>query len=182
MRGLSCLDDFFRKFMYYFSDMNNIRFFRRLSTQASAFSSDKGFTLIELVMVIAIIGILASLAVPRFQDLSGAAKASATRAGLGSLRSVLAIRYAASATAGATASYPTLLNASDFAGGDTPRNSLPTTATNGVSAVSITQTGTTTNGTNGFWFVSLSSAGAPAGADYGRAGAYSDGTVNTSTY
>ncbi len=174
MRGLSCL--------YYFSDMNKVRFFRRLSTQASAFSSDKGFTLIELVMVIAIIGILASLAVPRFQNLSGAAKASATRAGLGSLRSVLAIRYAASATAGATASYPTSLAASDFAGGDVPQNSLPSPVTNGVTAVSITQAGTLAFVGAGFWFVSLSSAGSPAGADYGRAGAYSDSIIDTSTY
>ena len=134
------------------------------------------------MIVIAIIGILAALALPKFVDLSGASKEAATKAGLGTLRSVLGTRYASSGTGGVTASYPTMLAASDFAAGDAPRNSLPSAATSGVSAVSVTQAGTTSNATNGFWYVSLSSAGTPAGADYGKAGAYSDGTINTSSY
>jgi len=35
---------------------------------------DKGFTLIELVMIIVLLGILAAVAIPRYQDISTNAK------------------------------------------------------------------------------------------------------------
>jgi len=179
MKGLGYLDDTLNRAVYYFSDMNNFRVFRRLSTQLSASlpESRAGFTLIELVMVIAIIGILASLALPKFQDLSGAAKVSATKAGLGSLRAVLATRYAASATGGATASFPASLTTADFAGAEAPKNAL--TGNSGVNALAVTVAGTVTHATLGFWYVSDNTN---AAGHAGKCGAYSDGTTNTSAY
>ena len=47
---------------------------------------DFGFTLIELIMVIVILGILAAVAVPKFFNLSGNAKQSAEQGVVGGVR------------------------------------------------------------------------------------------------
>ncbi|RKX26406.1 MAG: hypothetical protein DRP45_03600 [Candidatus Zixiibacteriota bacterium] len=69
----------------------------------------KGFTLIELVIIIVVLGILAAVAIPKYQDITGEAREAACRGTLGSLRSGITIFYANSAvTSGATATWPTL--------------------------------------------------------------------------
>ena len=57
--------------------------------------AQKGFTLIELVMVIVILGILAATAVPKFVDLSSDARVSAVEGFAGALGSASSINYAA---------------------------------------------------------------------------------------
>ncbi len=53
--------------------------------------SQRGFTLIELVMVIVILGVLAAVAVVRFVDLSGDARTSSIRALEGSVKTASAL-------------------------------------------------------------------------------------------
>ncbi|MBF0125317.1 MAG: prepilin-type N-terminal cleavage/methylation domain-containing protein [Magnetococcales bacterium] len=59
---------------------------------------DGGFTLIELVMVIVVLGILAAVAIPKMTSLVNEAEVSAIRGVAGSLLSAGSINYAACAT------------------------------------------------------------------------------------
>lgn len=58
-------------------------------------SQNAGFTLIELVVVIVILGVLAAVAAPRFIDLSGEAESAAVTAQASALTSASAINFAA---------------------------------------------------------------------------------------
>jgi prepilin-type N-terminal cleavage/methylation domain-containing protein len=53
----------------------------------------KGFTLIELMIVVAIIGILAAIAIPKFADLINKSKEGATKGSLSSIRSAIQVYY-----------------------------------------------------------------------------------------
>ncbi len=60
----------------------------------NTFNQQAGFTLIELIMVIVILGVLSAFALPRFADLGGDARASSIEAASGAVRSAANIAHA----------------------------------------------------------------------------------------
>jgi MSHA pilin protein MshA len=66
-----------------------------------------GFTLIEIVMVIVLLGVLAAIAIPKYVDLKKDAQNATADGIVASMSSGAAIGYAKSAVSG-TATYPTI--------------------------------------------------------------------------
>ena len=93
---------------------------------------ESGFTLIELVIVIVILGILAAVAIPKYEDMREQARVATVKGQLGSIRSSIAIQYARNALNG-SATFPTL-DGTIFADGRVPKepinnsNAVKTTA------------------------------------------------------
>ena len=73
--------------------------------------NQKGFTLIELLIVIVIIGILAAVAIPRFQGVSDKAKISAAKAEMTTVRSLIGMYQAENDTS----AYPAAADAATHA-------------------------------------------------------------------
>ena len=77
-------------------------------------SKKAGFTMIELVVVIAILGILAALAIPKYIDLTGKAEEATCEANRGAIESACAIYYASIAAGGDDAAFPATYNDPDL--------------------------------------------------------------------
>ena len=109
------------------------------------FKNQKGFTLIELMIVVAIIGILAAIAIPNFMNYQCKAKQSEAKSLLGDLRKAEEAYFAE------YDAYSTSLGAVGFeAKGDTRYNIVVAPAT--TSAFTATATATI-NGNADVWTI-----------------------------
>jgi len=81
----------------------------------------RGFTLIELMVVIAIIGLLAAIALPKFGDVSSQAKVANVQGNLATNRTAISMYYAKSDV------YPALVDAEDALSGVTTTDGDGTT-------------------------------------------------------
>lgn len=75
---------------------------------SNSFNQQKGFTLIELVVVIVILGILAATAAPKFIDLTGDAKESVMKGVEGSMESAVSMIHAKALIDGKTTGTTTI--------------------------------------------------------------------------
>jgi MSHA pilin protein MshA len=138
----------------------------------------RGFTLIELVVVIVVLGILAAFAIPHYAALDSSARTSAVMALTGSLRSAAALAHAEYLTTGTSPSSVSMEGASV-----TLANGYPDVTATGIATALQDTTGFTsaTSGSTITWTKTGALTPASCVATYTASAAANTAPVITNT-
>jgi type IV pilus assembly protein PilA len=130
-----------------------------LTLGAVAMNTQKGFTLIELMIVVAIIGILAAIAIPQYQNYTARANGASAVASLGSAKAAVALNFQQGIAPCTTVDLPAGAACAAATGALTSGN-----VGNGALATNVILTPNTANAANITWGCTVNIAAAATAA------------------